>query len=653
MKRRLAALAIALLCAVPTPVAAGGPASARERFALAYTAMEAGRVDEAWRLAEGLDDYVLAPWLEYRRLSDGIEALEAPDVQSFLQRAGDSYTAERLRQDWLLELGRRGDWEGVLEQYRPGLGEAVDCLHLEARSRQGVDAAFIEEALPAWLSASVPYAACRRAFRVLGQSPGISDSQRWLRIDRALARGALRTAERTAEGLSSADRQRFAALVRAYRDPAGALAAAGGRARDAHERRRLTLALERLARKDALQAAARWAGLRGTAGLDAAQAGAVDAAIALEAVRQDRFEAAPALLDAVPPTAMSPALERAMIQVAVASQDWPRLVRWTDRHQAEGSEALRWRYWRARALMLSGQSEAARALLVGLAGERDYYGFLAAELIGAPYRFDPAGPAPARLREALLRQPGFQRASELRAIGREREARREWAFSARALEGEALLAAAALADEWGWHTEVIRLLGGKQAYDALALRFPTPHLAPVTLHAGRRALPASTIYSIMRAESAFQADALSSAGALGLMQLMPATGAQTARRLGMPAPSKWALIDPETNIALGSAYFGDMLERFGGNLAMAAAAYNAGPGRVLSWQPREGCVPTEFWIETIPFRETHRYVRRILFYDVLYGWRLGRPARSLGPRTASRVPARDAPPGACPGPGLS
>ena len=134
-------------------------------------------------------------------------------------------------------------------------------------------------------------------------------------------------------------------------------------------------------------------------------------------------------------------------------------------------------------------------------------------------------------------------------------------------------------------------------------------------------------------------DARSPAGALGLMQLMPATGRHTARLLRLPRPSRGSLLKAETNIELGSGYLREVLDRFDDNAVLATAAYNAGPRRVRSWLPRERAVPADLWIDTIPFKETREYVRAVLAFATVYDARLHQGATRLLTRMPA-IPAR-------------
>jgi len=147
--------------------------------------------------------------------------------------------------------------------------------------------------------------------------------------------------------------------------------------------------------------------------------------------------------------------------------------------------------------------------------------------------------------------------------------------------------------------------------------WPAPYPAPPGV------LEPAIVNAIARQESNFDPEAVSSANARGLMQLLPATAAGVARKLGIPHQPGWLTTDPAHNIRLGSQYLADQMDRFGGNLALAAAAYNAGPARVQEWlgtfgAPGEGGVDMIDWIELIPFAETRNYVQRVVENTVVY-----------------------------------
>ncbi|MDB9879376.1 lytic transglycosylase domain-containing protein, partial [Pseudomonadales bacterium] len=112
-------------------------------------------------------------------------------------------------------------------------------------------------------------------------------------------------------------------------------------------------------------------------------------------------------------------------------------------------------------------------------------------------------------------------------------------------------------------------------------------------------------------------------------QLMPATAKQTAQRHGVKYTSRQQLIDPETNIQLGTAYLSSMLQLFNNNRILASAAYNAGPTRVRGWLNPE--LPLDIWIETIPFKETRNYVQNVLMFTSIYARRLNQTLPMIDP----------------------
>jgi soluble lytic murein transglycosylase len=126
-------------------------------------------------------------------------------------------------------------------------------------------------------------------------------------------------------------------------------------------------------------------------------------------------------------------------------------------------------------------------------------------------------------------------------------------------------------------------------------------------------------------ESRGDAHAVSPRGALGLMQLMPATAKETAKRFGIPLSSPQQVLNPDTNIQLGAAYLSQIHGQFNGNRVLATAAYNAGPGRVRQWLKGANHLPFDVWVETIPFDETRQYVQNVLSYSVIYGQKLNAP----------------------------
>jgi soluble lytic murein transglycosylase-like protein len=166
--------------------------------------------------------------------------------------------------------------------------------------------------------------------------------------------------------------------------------------------------------------------------------------------------------------------------------------------------------------------------------------------------------------------------------------------------------------------------------------YPVAHADIVAAEALRAGVPASLLFGVIRQESVFTADVRSKAGALGLMQVMPATGRTLFRREngGKGRPD---LKDPGENVRLGALYLRDLLAEFHGDTASAVAAYNAGPGRVRSWKKAAGALPSDEFLESIPIAETRVYVKRVLYFQGAYAALYGLPLDTQAPHLETRA----------------
>jgi soluble lytic murein transglycosylase len=395
--------------------------------------------------------------------------------------------------------------------------------------------------------------------------------------------------------------------------------------------RMLAHGVKRLAHADPGQAAEAWDSLQQTYRFPPGSAAEADAAVGF-ALADANDQRALAYLDRIPADAGNAHLQQRRLRAAIKLGDWKHLTGWIDQLPPELRRSDRWLYWKGRALDTLGRAEAARALFGQAAGERGLWGFLAAERVNQPYNLDdiPTPADPARI-AAIRNSAAAQRIGELSALGRRLDVRREWYHLTADMRTKDLEAAAVVARAWGWPDQAIFALARSGYWDDLEIRFPLPYRDLVCADAQATGLADSWIYAVARQESAFAPTVVSPAGAVGLMQLMPATAASVAAAIGEPPTSPMRLSDPTTNLALGTRFLARMSERFGGNEILATAAYNAGPNRVSRWLPEQP-VAADVWIATIPFHETREYVQRVLAYRVIYDARLGRtivPLRDL------------------------
>lgn len=620
-----ALLVVACLLALPPLLVADPvePDARRAQFSSAYKALTSGRTAAAKKAIAGLEEYPLYPYFRYFELDRTLHKASPNDVREFLDRYGDSLLADRLRSAWLRRLAKKEQWTAYLADYREQTDINLQCARLSAAIATQADEDIVAAATKLWLVGKSQPQACDRAFKYLSDQHGITDELRVQRFHLALENNKTSLARYLARDLSTKELA-FAATswLLAHENPNAALNSAALASNTQTNREIIAHAVSRLARTNVDRAAARWQDLATKYEFAQADHGKVARHIALAAASDDHPQRIH-YLDQVPQAFVDDKVEKYRIREGIKMRAWAELARWTAQAPHGGANDLRWRYWHARASEQNGRSEEANLVFRELARERDYYGFLSADRLGIEYQMNhhPTDPSAGEI-DALANRPGLIRARELFAIGLPYKARREWGFEIGQLSTRELEVAAYLANQWGWLDRAIAALGMAKSYDDLDIRFPLRHEDLVRKYAEKRALPLAVIYSIIRTESAFTDDARSPAGALGLMQVMPATGRDTARRIGTKLNKARDLLQPKTNIMIGSAYLRQVLARFEGSFSLAAAAYNAGPHRVKSWLPKSGCVAADIWVDTIPFTETRRYVRRASFYATIYQWRL-------------------------------
>jgi soluble lytic murein transglycosylase len=213
-----------------------------------------------------------------------------------------------------------------------------------------------------------------------------------------------------------------------------------------------------------------------------------------------------------------------------------------------------------------------------------------------------------------------------------RASQREWHNALRGLDDAGLLVASTFAKASGLYDRAIYAADHTVTLFDPALRYLAPWRPEFASAAREQGLDEEVLYGIARQESRFAPDIVSSAGAVGLMQLMPRTARWVARQLAFDDWSTDRIANVDVNTRFGAFYFRYWQDRLDDLPALAAAAYNAGPGRARAWRPATGALEGAIWVETIPFGETRDYVKKVLANTMFYASILGRPYVPLGER---------------------
>lgn len=604
-------------------------ASQRFHFQKAEAALAAAD-DKAFRSHRvALGDYPLALYLDFDDLSRRLTAWPLGELDAFFRAHEESYLATRLREQLLAKLAHAQRWSDYLRYYRDTLPSTeLLCYALTARLRAN-DASALAEIPAVWDVPRSQPDACDPVFARWKDSGQMTETWVWSRFAKSVEAGNLRLAKYLKKQLR--ERQPLAELfLQVHKRPTLI------KQRDLFESPELPIqqivahGVRRMARQEPLDALYHWELYEAQQLFPEQLAATTKHEVVKRLIRGGHVDEALGILS-YSHTLRKHDLVEELLREALAEQDWERFESAVALLDAGSRSEERWLYWRARAQDALGRAlpnfKPSRDIYTALAGNRSFYGFLSADILGAPYSFvDESEPVSAEQLVAVAAQPGMRRAFELWLLGQHDRARAEWLYTSYGLSNPELLAAGQLARDWGWHTSGIRAMISGNYWNQLTVRFPIAYREQIDREATATSIEPTFIYAIARQESAFDARAKSPVGALGLMQIMPQTAHFTAKTYGLSHKDKSDLMSPEHNVALGSRYLHYLLGRFDNNRILAAAAYNAGPHRVNRWLSEDGKKrPFDIWIETIPFRETRNYVQNVLCFQVIYGYRLGTP----------------------------
>jgi len=656
-----------------------------------------GDADRVATYAPQVADSQLESYVAYWQAAARLRG-PAPDdsaVRPFLARYAGTVLADRLRADWLMVLATRGDFATFdSERRRLVLGGddgQLSCYTLlvrytldDGRRREQIG----REARRNLSLVSDPGGEGCTALAQRLMDDGVLSV--WPRLQALVERNQLTAALTTAQRLAPAD---AAAVKAALQNPAAWLAAADAQlaqmahpvpllaivalARDAPERAAVyadhldagltpeerAMVWGRIGRSGQLNLAPdahAWFERAGDlVGIGPDYVRAYD--VLETRVRADlrrgasgaaaaAFAASGAGAVALPAPTISTPIETDQGPVGASEgPDWAAVRRDIASMTAEQQADSTWIYWNAHAAIALGQVDTGRAALESIADRFSYYGRLAAEELGQPMHLPARAEEPPEAAvEQLSLRPGLQRARKLFELGLHDEGNREWNWELRGLDDVSLHAAAELARRLGVLDRMIASSERTRTLVDIAQRYPMPYRDFMTATAAPLGVDAAWIYGLIRQESRFMEDIRSNAGAVGLMQLMPATARFVAHRIGFDHYRADRIGEVNVNLRLGTEYLKLVSDDQDGQPMLASAAYNAGPNRVRRWRaalvrPLDGTI----FAETIPIAETRDYVKKVLFNTVVYGSLLDRPAVSLHallpPVAPKGIPATELP----------
>jgi soluble lytic murein transglycosylase len=610
------------------------------------------------RLLPKAKGHTLEPWAAYWELRVRLDQASNSEIQQFLSQYAGTYAEDRLRNDWLLQLGRQRDWADFAKEYplfRMNDDREVRCyaLSTDAFLSKPETAAELKRL---WYAFRDTEDGCTYTAEKLHGLKKIDSLDLWRKARLAMDNNRPRAAQ-FALNIESVELGKQAVLIHA--DPQKYL---DKRILAITKKRKelAVLALIRIANTDPDKAAQlldkKW-GLM----LTKEEHNWVWAVIGKQAAQKLQDNAHSYFNKVTRNQDLSDDLLIWKTRAALRSGDWKAVVSAVDAMDSAKQDPT-WIYWKARAQLAgiaatsSNAADPVRteatAALQSIASVKGFYEQLAMEELGQAITA-PAKPSPLTLQEKSVatQNAGLQRALTALSLGLRSEGNREWNYSTNlhtpgGMSERELLAAADLAcSKQVWDRCINTSDRTKLAID-FDQRFPMPIKDTVMRKAKEIQLDPAYVYGLIRQESRFIMDAKSVVGAAGLMQVMPATAKWTAKKIGMTNFQPHQITDQEINVAIGTGYLKLVLDDFDGSLPLAAAAYNAGPSRSRNW--RKGPVlEAAIWAENIPFNETRDYVKKVLsnttnYAAIITGQPQSLKARlgTVGPRNA-QAPAEN------------
>lgn len=588
------------------------------------------RWDEANKKLDSIPVYPLNYLLEYQKLKSDFSAHSLEEISDFIEKNKPYKTSYSLQREYLYYLANKSDWDDFLTFY-PQLPRStkLKCFYFQAKMSQGKAMSVFSEVKKVWLSGRSQPNACDVVFNYYLDKNLISQNLIWQRFELAYHSNKKGLMKHLIKMMDQDNKQSAQQLYDLNKNVLQLAQSDLFTDRSQASYSFLKVLIKRLARKDIDEA------LKAYLLYDQKMPFSTDDQKELKKYFIYRIlikdeKQLFSWLDKELAKLSDEKLIEQRIRYAIKFNNWSDVEYWIMQLPKDIAQGTTWVYWQARVLEEKEKLKEANKLYKKIAGERKYYSFLAAQKLGLSYQLNAQIVKPkATSLDAL--QARLDHIEELNFHQYTSLAKLEWEGLLKGRNADLQRQIGLYAYDKGWaHFSVLASIRSK-SWSAINIRFPEVKPELFSANASKYQLPSSYIYAITRQESAFDQYANSPVGATGYMQLMPATAKETAQKIGLKNYKKKAqLTEGDINVQLGTAYFESLLKRYDGNRILATAAYNAGPHRVDRWKKNgkgraDKALSMDSWIESIPYKETRRYVKNVLAYNVIYQHVLEKP----------------------------
>ncbi|WP_133130101.1 transglycosylase SLT domain-containing protein [Legionella yabuuchiae] len=549
----------------------------------------------------------------YYELSESLSTNPSPEFFSFIK--DDSPLANKLRAKWLYKLAKEKNWSLFNDHYKSTNDLELQCYYWTARYHLGYTDEAITAAKPIWLSGQSQPSACNGLFDQLLAQDKNREQLIVQRITLALQKRNLSLARYLLKQLNPPRLHDVALLNKIYQKPTAIATLEVGQLHDDY----YLYGLKRMVSTNMDQAIKYWKHVNTKKLLSEAQQQEFLAHVALYKAMRNHKDA-PFWFAQVKREYYTDLLLDWQIRFALKTHHWKKVERLI--RLANEPDNLAWQYWLARSLEAQGKKQEAHELYEQLAKTRNYYGFLASTRIKKPFAFEHE---PTNKNLAILAPylPFTDQIKQLYNTNQPFQASRminDFVLELSKEERSAL--AYWLAQELEWYDKALYLSNNDELNNHLTLRFPLAYRKTITKYANNYHLSKEFIFAIIRQESTFRENVVSSAGAHGLMQVLPKTAKNIANQQKIPYQGEKQLFLAPINIQIGSAYLQYLGKRFNQHPLLMAAAYNAGPSQVIYWLKNHPPKQIDIWIETLPWHETRNYLKNVMAFFAVYQYRM-------------------------------
>lgn len=615
-KLRLLLIPLAFV-ALPLNATAKAYENAREVYQLAEQALEQNDniAYKKWYQQLKTAQYPLLPYLDYQAISKDLSLKNQPAIDAFLAKHQGQYIARRMQATWLIYLAKQKKWQ-LFKQYDQTAFQSDNfkCWRLSAKAHEpNTEKAVLLQSQKLWLTSghSLPKS-CDVWLEHFKNSSLFSSKAAFTRLQLAFSQNNTHLARYLKNDLNAKDKNLADKILKSTQHKAFWLEQPISGFKDVSSAVYKTV-LENLLANDYQNTVA------------ALNAKRLSPLAEHDKIRIQRLSAWYLAKDSgtkalawlkLQENYLEPKLLEKQLRFSLQDKLWPEFISLYQKAPAALQEKAEWRYWYSHALKAQKHNKLADEILLALAKERHFYGFVAAESLALePYIFSKKPNKPVVVSNTVKKR--LSAAGELYRLGHIRLANREFYFSSRNFNQQQWHEAGILSHSLKWHSQAIRALAKAKAFDAISLRFPLAFKESFNKYGQASSLEPSWLLSMARQESGFLRQAQSHKGAKGVLQLMPQTAKKLKRKYRIK--NSETLFNAEHNIQLASLYLKDMLARFDGNYILATAAYNAGPKKVDEWLEQRPIGDNwQHWVANIPYQETRQYVQHIISYSHIY-----------------------------------